>query len=73
MFWKNKSFVVTPRDTEEVNGMAMTPIQPKTNYIYELGMLIDFNAVKITKVVITYKAAMTLFRAAEHVVVTKVK
>jgi len=73
MFNKKRALKVTMIKDEPQNGMTMTQIKSPNNFMYELGMLIDMNVVKVAKVVITVKAVTTLLNAAEHVVVTKVK
>lgn len=64
-----------PKQDKNPNQMAertMTTFPPR-DPLFELRMLVEESAPKIFVGLIAYKAATTFLRAAEHVVVTKVK
>lgn len=72
--FKNKSLLVTPVNTQEAtNQEQIAPPRPTPEAIFQTNMLIRENLDRVVKAVLIYKFATTALRAAEHVVVTKVK
>lgn len=70
---KNKKLEVKMvKDEENPNQMAKPASVPRDPW-FELRMLVEESTPKIVGALIVYKLCTTAIRAAEHVVVTKVK
>lgn len=71
--FKNKSLLLTPVATPQSNEDPSNMSDSRPSLLYDLHWMLQGNVANVAKAVIAYKGATTLFRAIEHIVVTKVK
>lgn len=71
--FKNKKFEVKMVKDSETPAEPSKPDAPFRDPWFEFRMLVEESTPKIIGALIAYKLCTTAIRAAEHVVVTKVK